>query len=103
VLAVTASAEGIINHHHPPAVGAVAIDRLTFMIMTISETWPVKRGGGEAAMNIIIIILALDVEVMMMNLVLMVIDIKHHHPPVPAVVAVIAQWTLMLSEMVSVT
>jgi len=62
----------------------------------------VKRGGGEAVMDIIIIILALDIEVMMMNLVLVVIDIKHHHHPAPAVVAVIAQWTLMLSEMLSV-
>ena len=62
-----------------------------------------KRGGEEAAMDTIIVTLALDIEVMMMNPVLVVIDIKHHHPPVPAVVAVIAQWTLMLGEMVSVT
>jgi hypothetical protein len=52
---------------------------------------------------IIIIILALDIEVMMMNLVLVSIDIKHH-PPAPVVAAVIeaaiAQWTLMISEMV---
>ena len=53
------------------------------------------------AMDTIIIILALDIEVMMMNPVLVIIDIKHH-PPAPAVVAVIAQWTLMLGEMVSV-
>ncbi len=53
-------------------------------------------------MNIIIIILALDIEVMMTkNSVLVIIDIKHH-PPAPAVAAVIAQWTLMLSEMLSV-
>jgi len=54
-------------------------------------------------MDTIIVTLALDIEVMMINLVLVIIDIKHHHPPVPAVAAVIAQWTLMLSEMVSVT
>jgi hypothetical protein len=62
----------------------------------------VKR-GEEAVMDIIVIILALDIEVMMMNPVIVVIDIKHHHLPTPAVVAVIAQWTLMLGEMVSVT
>ena len=64
-------------------------------------------------MNIIIfIILALDIEDMMINpvLVLAVIDIQIQrlHPPAPVVaavvvVAVIAQWTLMISEMVGVT
>ena len=74
MVAVTASAEGIIiNHTH--VSGAVAIDRWTFMIMMISETCAVKRGGGEAAMDTIII----------------------------AVEAVITQWTLMLGEMVGVT
>ena len=90
-----------MNHPHAHAVGAVAIDRWTFMIMMISETCAVKRGGEEAAMDTIIITLALGIEVMMMNPVLVVIDIKHH--PAPAVEAVITQWTLMLGEMVGVT
>jgi hypothetical protein len=57
------------------------------------------------AMDTIIIILALDIEVMMMTpvLVLVVVDIKQHHPPAPVVAAMIAQWTLMLGEMVGVT